>query len=169
MFLSLPRRGMYHCVGRSMTVLDPKLRITRRHLPHWTEEGATYFVTVRLRTRHLNDAEIRLVLSHALSGDGCFYELDAAVVMPDHVHFLLTPLPPYSLARIMKGIKGPTARLLNVARQRRGQVWRDESFDRIVRDQKEFERKIHYMYLNPVKAGLTTDPDNYVGWYRKKV
>ena len=147
---------------------DPKLRITRRHLPHWTLEGSAYFVTMRLRTRRLNEDEIRQILSHIVSGNGCFYELDAAVVMPDHVHLLLTPLEGYSLSRVMKGIKGTTARLLNLARHRCGSVWRDESFDRIIRGQKEFERKIHYMYLNPVKAGLTTDPDNYVGWHRKK-
>ena len=151
-----------------MTVLDPKSRITRRHLPHWTEEGATYFVTARLRTRHLNEDEIRHMLSHIVSGDGCFYDLDAAVVMPDHVHLLLCPREGYSLPRVMKGIKGTTARLLNLARRRRGSVWRDESFDRIIRGQREFDHKIHYMYLNPVKAGLTADPDNYVGWYLKK-
>lgn len=155
-------------LGLVMPAPDAQLRITRRHLPHWTVEGATYFVTMRLRTRHLNENEVRLILNHIISGDRCFYELDAAVVMPDHVHLLLTPLHPYSLARIMKGIKGTTARLLNLARHRRGSVWRDESFDRIVRGQKEFDRKIHYMYLNPVKAGLTKDPDNYVGWYRNK-
>ncbi|HXE75972.1 MAG TPA: transposase [Candidatus Xenobia bacterium] len=145
-----------------------KLQITRRHLPHWTMEGATYFVTIRFRTTPLSKAEIRLVLESILSGDGKFFELDAAVVLPDHVHLLLVPQIGYSLSRIMKGLKGATARRLNQLRRRQGTVWQDESFDRIVRDQKEFNEKVHYMCLNPVKAGLTDDPDNYEGWYVRK-
>ena len=66
--------------GLPMAGPDPKLRITRRHLPHWTLEGSAYFVTMRLRTRRLNEDEIRQILSHIVSGNGCFYELDAAVV-----------------------------------------------------------------------------------------
>jgi REP element-mobilizing transposase RayT len=159
---------VYYSVGLAMPTLDPKLRVTQRHLPHWTLEGAIYFVTMRLRTRHLNAARIRMILDHIVSGDNRFYELDAAVVMPDHVHLLLAPVEGYTLSRVMRGIKGTTARMLNLARRRRGLVWRDESFDRIVRRPKEFEEKVNYMYLNPVKAGLTKDPDNYVGWYRKK-
>jgi len=65
----------------------------------------------------------------------------------------------------MKGIKGVTARELNRRQGRKGSVWQDESFDRIVRDEAEFLEKLNYMFLNPVKAGLTDDPETYEGWY----
>ncbi len=152
-----------------MALPPSKSQITRRHLPHWTTEGATYFVTMRLRTVPLTRGEIQLVLEHILSGNGRFYDLDAVVVMPDHVHLLLLPKPGYTLSGVMKGIKGTTARRLNQSRRRHGTVWQDESFDRIVRDEKEFKEKLGYMYLNPVKAGLTDDPDNYEGWYVRKI
>ena len=103
-----------------------------------------------------------------VSGQEAFCTLLAVQVMPDHVHLLLQPFPGYLLSRIMKGMKGTLARKLNKLRGTNGSVWRDESFDRIVRDQAELEEKLRYMFLNPVKAGLTDDPDSYAGWFIKK-
>jgi len=65
----------------------------------------------------------------------------------------------------MKGLKGATARRLNQSRGTKGTVWQEESFDRIVRDQQELDEKLNYMFMNPVKAGLTSDPISYPGWY----
>ncbi|MEE8201370.1 MAG: transposase [Candidatus Acidoferrales bacterium] len=151
-----------------MASSEDKLHVTRRHLPHWSLAGAWYFVTLRLRTRHLARTEIALLRDHVVSGDGRFYELLAVVVMPDHVHAVLRPRQGYSLSRVMKGIKGTAARRLNELRRTKGKVWQDESFDRIVRDQAELEEKLNYMFLNPVKAGLTDDPDSYPGWFIKR-
>lgn len=142
-----------------------KLRITRRHLPHWSLTGATYFITMRLRAHALAEDEIRLIRNHMISGHAHYYDLVAAVILPDHAHILLSPRAGYSLRRIMKGLKGATARQLNQLRGRQGTVWQDESFDRIVRDKPELEEKLNYMFLNPVKAGLTDDPAHYPGWY----
>ena len=94
-----------------------------------------------------------------------FILLVAMVVMPDHVHLIIKPLKVYDLSRIMKGIKGASARLINGIRNSTGNVWQDESFDRIVRDLKELHEKINYMYINPVKIGLTQNPDDYRFWF----
>jgi len=96
---------------------------------------------------------------------GKYYLLAAVVVMPDHVHLLLRPLPGIELSRIMKGIKGVSARLINQARQTAGQVWQDESWDRIVRDYAEFEEKLTYMADNPIKAGLVRALEEWDAWY----
>ncbi len=142
-----------------------RLRITRRHLPHWSLAGVTYFVTFRLRAKPLSRAEISLVKQHLLFGHTRYYKLLAAQVMPDHVHLILRPHPPFSLSRILKGIKGATARKLNRRRRRRGSLWQDESFDRIIRSEKEFREILDYMFRNPVSTGLAADPLSYVGWY----
>lgn len=144
---------------------EERLRITRRHLPHWTLVGATYFITMRLRVRPLREEEIRVLLDHVVSGHRQYYELVAAVILPDHAHLLLCPLAKYPLSRIMKGVKGATARRLNQLRRTKGTVWQEESFDRIVRDQNELDEKLNYMFMNPVKAGLVDDPSRYPGWY----
>ncbi len=85
--------------------------------------------------------------------------------MPDHVPILIEPNEGVSLSRIEKGIKGPTARKINLRRGTRGQIWEDECYDRIVRSEREFDAILHYTLNNPVKGGLTNDPLHYVGWY----
>jgi REP element-mobilizing transposase RayT len=144
---------------------QPKLEQTHRRLPHWRLEGSTYFVTFRLAQGELTSPERKIVLDHAKSGAVVYYTLIAATVMPDHVHLLLTPNSSVDLSRILKGIKGVSARLLNQHRGTRGQVWQDESWDRIMRDQDELDEKMEYMLLNPVKKGLVDDPWSYDGWY----
>ena len=134
-------------------------------MPHWRQDEATYFVTFRLATGILTATEIKIVLGHIIIGHPQYYKLFAAIVMPDHVHILLSPKGTISLDRIMKGIKGVSARKINIYRTTTGTVWQDESFDRIVRDEKEFNEKLQYMFNNPTKKGITDDPWNYVGWY----
>jgi len=85
--------------------------------------------------------------------------------MPDHVHMLLQPNEGMALPRIMRGVKGVSARLVNQRRGSRGQVWQDEWFDRIIRDDEEVHEKLVYMLNNPVKRGLVEDPWTYDGWY----
>jgi REP element-mobilizing transposase RayT len=144
---------------------EPQLAITRRRLPHWTLDGSIYFVTFRLMAGQLSSAEVRLVREHMCGGNGQFYRLAAAVVMPDHAHLLLEPMEGFTLSRIMKGIKGGSSKRLNDQRGTRGSLWQDESWDRIVRHEAEFHEKLNYMLNNPVKASLCEDGWEYAGWY----
>ena len=120
------------------------LTITRRRLPHWKLDGSVYFVTFRLLAGILTKDERGLVLDHLKSGDPSFYRLNAAVLMPDHVHVLIRPNEGVDLSRVMKGIKGVSARRLNELRRTRGTVWQDESHDRIMRNEEEFLQKLEY-------------------------
>ncbi len=122
-------------------------------------------MTFRTSKGMLSVDEQGAVLKHVKKGDGEFYDLTAAVVMPDHVHLLLTPKEEYTLSRIMKGIKGGSARRINTMRHHSGRVWQHESYDRIVRDEDELLEKVEYLFNNPLKAGLTDDPLNYPGSY----
>jgi REP element-mobilizing transposase RayT len=85
--------------------------------------------------------------------------------MPDHVHILIRPKEGYTLSRVMKGIKGVSAHKVNVHRNTNGTIWQDESYDRIIRNNDEFDQKLNYMYNNPIKKGLSDEPSEYVGWY----
>jgi len=146
-------------------MLISDLHITRRHLPHWTARDATYFVTFRTKTGELTVKEQEISLECIKRGDGIYYALIAAIVMPDHVHLLLTPHKEYSLSRVMKGLKGVSAHEINALRACAGHVWQDESYDRIVRNQASLLRFLNYMLLNPVKKGLCDDPWRYAGWF----
>ncbi|MFC1563339.1 transposase [candidate division KSB1 bacterium] len=142
------------------------LRITSRKLPHWFIEGATFFIKFRIfKNDLLSVNEQEIVLNHIKEGGQKYYILISAVVMPDHVHILIQLNKQYNLSRILMGIKGVSARKINRGRNSSGRIWQDESFDRIIRDDKELMEKLNYMHNNPVKKGLTDKPEIYFGWY----
>ncbi len=87
------------------------------------------------------------------------------MIMPNHVHLILKPINDYQLTRIMKGIKGVSSNKINKYKNFKRQIWQDESFDRIIRDEKEFNEKLQYMYNNPIRGGLTENTWDYVGWF----
>lgn len=142
---------------------DNELNIKRRNLPHWKMHNATYFITFNTKNTIFSKDEQTIVLNHIIDGNKKYYVLYAAGVMPDHVHIILQPHNTTPLSRIMKGIKGVSSRIINQQRNCTGSIWQDESYDRIIRDEKEFLEKMKYLLDNPVKLGLTDEPLNYYG------
>ncbi len=57
------------------------------------------------------------------------YNLIAWVIMPNHIHFLATPLENIGLSAIAHSIKSYTAHEANRVLGRRGQFWQHEPFD----------------------------------------
>jgi len=139
----------------------------RRRLPHYQKADRPLFVTFRKNDRNPFPPEARdLLLQHCLYDHGKRYELHAAVVMPDHVHLLLTPLRdeegwPYALPSILKLLKGTSARSINRLLGSCGPVWQEESFDHALRSQESLEQKLEYLRQNPVRRGLAAKPEDY--------
>jgi len=88
--------------------------------------------------------------------DGDRVRIHAAVIMPNHVHVVLEPLGAQTLSVLLKGIKGTSARFVNQRLARSGAFWMDESYDHIVRSEREYRHFIHYIRENPTKVGLAT-------------
>ena len=89
-----------------------------------------------------------------------FYQLQAWVVMPNHVHVVLRPKQP--LPVITRWLKGSSARAANLILGRTGQTfWQPESFDHRIRDDAELERIVAYVENNPVTAGLVRKPGDW--------
>lgn len=86
------------------------------------------------------------------------YELGCYVVMPNHVHLIVRPIIPreYPLEAILHSRKRYTSYQINNAVGRRGALWQEESFDRIIRDEEHLWRCIQYIGRNPENAGLST-------------
>jgi putative transposase len=155
----------------SLRFVGEGLQIRRGHLPHWQLGSGTYFVTFRSARGPLPERALALVKAQVIDGQGARYDLVFGVLMPDHVHLMLRPRERelgrwWDLAVIMKGIKGGSARLINQALGTQGTVWQKESFDRLVRDEEEFQQNWQYMYFNPRKAGLVVDPEDYPWFIR---
>jgi REP element-mobilizing transposase RayT len=84
------------------------------------------------------------------------YLLHDWVIMPNHIHLLLTPTNDFTLKKIMHSLKSYTANQINKYSGRNGKLWQDESYDHIVRNKKQFYAISKYIASNPIKAGLKT-------------
>jgi REP element-mobilizing transposase RayT len=111
----------------------------RRTLPHIVRYDRPLFITWSTYKRWILPPGARTIaLRHLLFEHLLRIWVDVAVIMPDHVHMILSLLETRQfddrvLSRIMKSIKGISARNINLLLKRRGPVWRDESFDHVVR------------------------------------
>jgi REP element-mobilizing transposase RayT len=86
------------------------------------------------------------------------YDLAAWVIMSNHVHILVEPHTP--LARITKSIKNYSAKEANRILGRTGRpFWQNESYDRVVRNSKEFDEIVEYIEFNPVSAAVAEAPE----------
>ena len=144
----------------------------KRHLPHWEDPGATYFI--RFGVRHpapmdLTRPDIAKLIVGALHHfDGERYLLFDYTVMPDHVHMILKPIvrggKTERLWRITRSLKGWLAYRINHVVGRSGPFWQDESYDHIIRDQADYLEKAGYIYENPCRQGLVKDPAAWPWW-----
>ena len=86
--------------------------------------------------------------------EGMRYDLGGFVVMPNHVHLLIKPREGFELSTILQSLKSFSAKRINLNEGRSGKLWQVESYDRIVRNDREMERYVRYLEENPVKANL---------------
>jgi REP element-mobilizing transposase RayT len=140
----------------------------RRNLPHMQRDGTPHFITFNTKfRRELTGWARDIVLGCCIHDHERRYRLRIAVVMPDHVHLVLTPLTDetrgtvISLVEILKAIKGASAHAINRRSGNHGAIWQEESFDRIVRSSENLDAKIAYIAQNPVRNGLVNDWRQY--------
>ncbi len=90
------------------------------------------------------------------------YLLREWVVMPNHAHALLWPMPNYRLSDILKSWKQFTSRrakrLLGMTEER---FWQPESYDHWIRNDAEAARVSRYIRNNPVIASLCARPEDW--------
>ena len=105
----------------------------------------------------LKDPRYRNIVADALlyfHGDR--YELYDFVIMPNHVHLLVRPCSPATLSKILHSWKSFTAKEINRIRERSGQFWHADSYNRIIRSPKHFLSCQRYITNNPARARLET-------------
>ena len=153
-----------------------------RNLPHWEQAGHVYFVTFRTADGFTLPDKARDITLDAIKFHADKkYRLHACVVMETHAHSILEPLELhvepssttcgtgvslvshsfYSLAQIMHSIKSYSSHKINKLLNRRGSVWQDENYDRIIRGENEYFEEVQYIVANPVEAGLVRRPQDY--------
>jgi putative transposase len=80
------------------------------------------------------------------------YELHGFVVMPEHLHVLLTPAPNQTIERCAQCIKGGFSH--EVRAQFGGEVWQVGFHEHRIRDGEDFRKQLGYIVANPGKRGL---------------
>jgi REP element-mobilizing transposase RayT len=110
---------------------------------------------------HLRIPAIAKIVNDAIHHYNEFdYELHAWVIMPNHVHLLITPHTDVRL--VLHTLKGVTARQANKQLGNTGQhFWHDESYDHAVTNQAQLHRITRYIDQDPVHAGLVASRADY--------
>ena len=132
--------------------------------------GATYFFTVNLRDRRrplLTDEIAAFRASWADVVNQHPFETIAAVVMPEHTHFIWR-LPDGDddfTTRIRLLNAGFTRRLCasdkTIGRKGERNVWQRRFWEHLIRDAEDLDAHISYVHWNPVKHGHVKDPDDW--------
>ncbi len=83
------------------------------------------------------------------------------VVMPNHVHILMTLPGEMSVEKAMQLIKGGFSFRANKELGFRGEIWQRGFSDVRIVDEQSFEEHRAYIENNPVKAGLVSAAEEY--------
>jgi putative transposase len=152
-------------------------------LKRYQEDGQLHYVTFTCyhRIQYLNSASARDVFEQTLERVRRWYGLYifGYVVMPEHVHLLLSEPERSSLAMALKMLKQISSRKLHKMGvhkmggprfrpplAKRGEqvdqpVWQKRYYDfNVFSDHKRIE-KLRYMHWNPVKRGLVEKPEDW--------
>ena len=134
----------------------------KRHLPHFQLSAGYYFITFTTFQRQLLSPPQKDCIFNAIRFmDGKKYKLFAVVVLDNHVHMIINPAD--KLSKIMHSIKSFTAHEINKMLNKKGMVWQDENYDRVIRSENELSEKSVYIASNPARAGLVTDIEEKEG------
>jgi putative transposase len=127
----------------------------------------TFFVRTRtaggkslFQTERMTDLFIDVLRSTMRSGRITVHDF---VVMPNHVHILMTVPGAMSLEKAIQLIKGGFSFRANKDQGFRGEVWQRGFSDVRIVDEGSFQRHREYIENNPVKAGLASTPEEYRG------
>jgi putative DNA methylase len=152
---SMPRNVILRWQNELKLVQDEQQRLLLiRRVERYLDQG--YGQAFLKNTRVAN-----MVQNSLLKFDGLRYRLFAWVVMPNHVHSLMTRFQDYELKDLLHSLKSYTAHEANKILKRTGKFWIDDYFDRYTRNEKHFYKTIEYIENNPVKAGLCEKPSDW--------
>jgi putative transposase len=136
-------------------------RLARR-----VRQPGVYFVTTdtwQRRQIFLKPDPARIILEQILEcRERGFYRLHEFVIMPEHVHMLITPGPETTLEKSVMMIKGGSSYKIKKQLLYSFPIWMEGFHDRWIRDVREYRMRKQYIELNPVKARLVEKPHLYL-------
>jgi len=123
-----------------------------------------FFITVCLdkRRARLREPDFTLLVRafNRARARHPFY-LTAWVFLPDHWHCICAPRYPVTVSLAIKSVKQSSTSAINQFRGAEGELWQPRFFDRALRTVAEYNEKVAYIHLNPVRAGLVAEPEDW--------
>lgn len=124
-----------------------------QHIIHRGNNGAAIF---------FRDEDYRIYLhslAEACAAHRC--ELHAYVLMPNHVHLLVTPLQESSISKTMQSIGGRYAQYVNSTYRRTGSLWEGRYRSTVIDPDEYLLCCMSFVECNPVRAALAASPREY--------
>ena len=110
----------------------------------------------------LRDSRIAELMENTLHfHHGQRFDLLAWVVMPNHVHALITVGDTAPLSKIVQNWKSISAAAANKLLGRTGDFWQVDYWDTFMRDPEQTRKAARYIEINPVKAQLCRSPEDW--------
>jgi len=132
-------------------------------LRRYQESGDLHFVTFTCYHREalLTTAHTKRLVEQALEQARRQYGfwVSGYVIMPEHVHLLVSEPERLPLSRALQAMKQSVARRLIGGREH---FWQARYYDFNVYTRKKRLEKLSYMHWNPVKRGLVKEPQDWV-------
>jgi putative transposase len=136
-------------------------------------KGGCYFFTVTLADRR-NDLLIRHIdLLRECVADVKRrhpFEINAMVILPDHLHALWT-LPKddcdyskrWTLIKSYFSRQLPKDEHINKSRYQKGErgIWQRRFWEHLIRDEEDYKNHVEYIHNNPVKHGYVNDAKDW--------
>jgi|GEM_PF-542603 len=112
---------------------------------------------------YLSDSQLADLVADAIQFfQGERYELPAWVVMPNHIHAVVWPMPGFTLSDILHSWKSFTSHEINkILPHKVVPFWQTESYEHLVRDAEDLHRCCHYVLMNPANAKLCAHPADW--------
>lgn len=134
-------------------------------LTHRTSPGWTYFVTTKtwqsvpvFQVQESAEIVARKILEYR---DKKNYLLHEFVLMPNHLHLLLTPAENVSLEKAIQLIKGGSSHEIHIVRGNKIQIWQSGFHESRVKNSTEYKIKADYIRFNAVAAKLVMQPQDW--------
>src|SRR5215467_9526924 len=83
------------------------------------------------------------------------------VLMPDHLHMLLTPAATLSLERCLQFVKGGFSFRCSKELGMKQEIWQPGFDNHRIRDESDYQIHRSYIHMNPVRAGLASKPSDF--------
>lgn len=130
-----------------------------------SEPGRIYLVTTVTRDRvpWFNDLRAARALIQVLYTEPVHAQTLAYVVMPDHLHWLMT-LGDVLLADVLQSVKSVSSHRINRLLGRRGSLWQAGFHDHALRQEEDLVAMARYIVANPIRAGLAQSVGDYPHW-----